>query len=147
METGEVELDDVRTSPQIFRKMIAWCKSQIAVQPSLQHQRINTSDTSSSSMPLTPGIPGSGKIVPGMDASSGGKLGAKSFLDSRPSEPMQPKYSSSSSSSPSSSSDEGSSSEDDDHAGAPVHAASSVHAAAPVHAPAPVHAAARPASF
>jgi hypothetical protein len=30
IETGEVELDDAKTSPPVFRKMIAWCHAQLS---------------------------------------------------------------------------------------------------------------------
>lgn len=95
VESGEVELDDAKTSPPVFRKMIAWCRSQLAVQLP-PHRKPDAA-------PVTDGFMGSGKILPGLE-SAGGKLAAKSYLESRVPEPIHAKYSSSSSSSSASSS-------------------------------------------
>lgn len=76
IESGEVELDDARTSPPVFRKMIAWCRSQLAVKlPVDKRPRLHGSSpmldkvTGSTSF-----VGGSGKFVP--TATSGYDNGA-----------------------------------------------------------------------
>lgn len=107
VESGEVELDDARTSPPVFRKMIMWCKSQIAVQQPIYQKRNSSLSQVGAHSASSGAFTGSGKILPGIEIPSGGKLSAKSYLESRqPGELGVATYSSSSSSSSSSKSDD-----------------------------------------
>lgn len=77
IESGEVELDDTKTSPPVFRKMVAWCRAQLAVEQPLEKRM--KAETESAAAPAV----GSGKSVPTMMEPGKGKLDAHTYIQSR----------------------------------------------------------------